>query len=116
MPAVRRTVLATAVLVPGILADSACAATVTLTPAALRPGGTVHITGSGFAPRAQTTVQVGKTTRRAATGSEGRVSAVLAVAAATAPGARRVVVRVGRRRVATTATVSRQAQPATALA
>ena len=41
MPAVRRTVLATAVLVPGVFADSAGAATVTLTPAALRPGGTV---------------------------------------------------------------------------
>jgi hypothetical protein len=115
MPAVRRTVLATAVLVPGVFADSAGAATVTLTPAALRPGGTVHIDGSGFAPRAEATVQVGRTTQRSATDAEGRVSAVLAVAATTAAGSRRVVVRVGRRRVATTATVSRQAQPATAL-
>jgi acid phosphatase type 7 len=116
MPALRPTVIATAVLVAGVLTDSARAATVTLTPAALRPGGTVHVNGSGFARRARATVQLGAATQRAVTDSQGRVSAVLAVAASAPAGPRRVVVRVGPLRVATRASVSRNAGPATALA
>jgi hypothetical protein len=116
MPSLRPTILASAVLLACVLADSARAATVTLTPAALRPGGTVHISSAGFAPRAHAIVRVGGATQRGTTDSEGRVLAVLAVAASTQPRSRRVVVRVGRRRVATTASVSRRVAPATALA
>ena len=69
MPALRPTVIATAVVVAGVLSDSARAATVTLTPAALRPGGTVHVNGTGFARRADATVQLGAATQRAVTDS-----------------------------------------------
>jgi hypothetical protein len=84
---------------------------VTLTPATQRPGGTVALSGTGFARNVNATVQLGSATTSVDTDREGGVSAVLPVSASAASGPRRVVVRTGRRRVTAQVTISRSPRP-----
>jgi acid phosphatase type 7 len=106
-----RSVAGVAVVLTGALTDAAAAATVTLTPAAQRPGGTVALSATGFSRSAKATVRLGSATSRVDTDRQGRVSAVLPVAASAASGPRQVVVRTGRRRVTAQIRISRGAQP-----
>jgi acid phosphatase type 7 len=116
MASLRATVLATSLVAAEVLTGTARAATVTLTPGSPRPGDTVHIAGSGFRSGAPTTVQLGRATQAVTADAAGRVFAVIPVAASAPTGPRRLVVRTGRLRVATTVRISRRAAPATTLA
>jgi hypothetical protein len=112
MPALALAIPA-AVLGTAALADTAVAATVTLTPASPRPGASAHLHGSGFAARTTGTVRLGSTGRRVRTDGDGQLTAVLPVSGTA--GRRRLVVRVAGRRVAATVTVAAGGRDATAL-
>jgi acid phosphatase type 7 len=104
-----------AALAVGALAEPAGAATVTLTPATLRPSGSVSVSGAGFSPSTEATVRLGSATTHVGTDGQGRLSAVLPIAGSAPSGARRLIVRTGRRRVATDTSVARGGRAATAL-
>jgi acid phosphatase type 7 len=99
-----------------VAAEPAPAATVTARPASPPQGGSVHLSGSGFAPRALGTVRLGLGARQVRTDGRGRLSVALPVAASAPRGLRRLTVRVGDERVTTSVTVSAQGQDSATLA
>jgi acid phosphatase type 7 len=96
--------------------SSAQAATIALTPAALKPGRPARLTGTGFGARRAGTVRVGaRRALRFRTDAAGRFAATLRTPARSRAGRRTLIVRAGRRRVATTVTVTRAVSPSSAL-
>lgn len=90
-------------------ASGASAATVTLRPARIQPGGTVILAASGFPARRAGKVALGSTfTRALRTDGRGAVRRSLVVPRSTSARSARMLVRIGRRRVALTLRVVRK--------